>query len=73
MPRATPTTLALPAPATLPPVSRLLVGLGLALARLDDRRRTRRALSHLDDHLLRDIGLTDSAAQSEAAKAPWAE
>ena len=34
----------------LPPLSRLLVDLALTLARWDDRRRTRQALSRLDRH-----------------------
>jgi uncharacterized protein YjiS (DUF1127 family) len=34
-------------------------------------RRRLRALSHLDDHLLHDIGLTREALLSEAAKPFW--
>lgn len=58
-------------PATLPPLSRLLVVLALAVARWEDRRRTRSALARLDDHLLRDIGLPMDHAQTECAKPFW--
>lgn len=40
----------------------------LAAAALE---RSRRNLARLDDHLLRDIGLTRSEAMAEAARAPW--
>ncbi len=33
--------------------------------------RTRRRLMELDEHLLRDIGLTRSEAQTEAEKPAW--
>lgn len=33
--------------------------------------RQRHALSQLDDHLLQDIGLTQTEAKSEADRAPW--
>lgn len=33
--------------------------------------RQRRRLAQLDDHLLRDIGLTRAEAEAEAARAPW--
>ncbi|WP_238382514.1 DUF1127 domain-containing protein [Tabrizicola thermarum] len=33
--------------------------------------RSRRALRHLDDHLLRDVGLTRSEALTEAAQSAW--
>lgn len=33
--------------------------------------RTRRDLATLDDHILRDIGLTRAEAQAEAARRPW--
>lgn len=71
MPRAANHAVILPAPATLPPLSRLLVGLALVLARVDDRRRTRRALARLEPHLLRDIGVTEPARAAECAKTPW--
>jgi uncharacterized protein YjiS (DUF1127 family) len=58
-------------PAHLPPLSRLLVGLALAFAAWETRLRGRRALSRLDDHLLRDIGLHDGQATREASKPFW--
>ena len=36
-----------------------------------DRVRQRRRLSQLDDHFLRDIGLTRAQAQEEARKPFW--
>jgi uncharacterized protein YjiS (DUF1127 family) len=36
-----------------------------------DRRRQRRALAELDDHLLRDIGLTRHQARVEALRPLW--
>lgn len=73
MPRSPSNTPALIAPMALPPVSRLLVGLALTLARWDDRARSRRALSRLEPHMLRDIGLTDTARQTECHKPVWAD
>ncbi len=35
------------------------------------RRRNRRALARLDQHLLRDIGLSSDEAWTEAAKPFW--
>lgn len=34
-------------------------------------RRQRRALARLDEHLLRDIGLTREQALAEARRLPW--
>ena len=36
-----------------------------------ERRRQRRALAMLDDHLLRDIGVTRDQALTEAQRPPW--
>jgi uncharacterized protein YjiS (DUF1127 family) len=41
------------------------------LAEVFARRRDRRMLAHLDAHLLRDIGLSEDDAQTEAAKPFW--
>lgn len=49
-----------------------------ALARLPSRAlafatlsRSRRSLARLDDHLLRDIGLTRTEAMAETSRAAW--
>lgn len=55
----------------LPPVSRLLVTIGLGLARWQSRKRTRLSLARLDDHLLRDIGMASVTRDSEVAKPFW--
>lgn len=62
---------ALPQTASLPPVSRMLVSVALALAAWDDRRRTRASLARLDMHLLKDIGLGADRAAHECAKPFW--
>lgn len=74
MPRApiAPTEiLALRLPANLPPLSRVFVSLGLALARWEERRRSRSALLRLDRHLLSDIGLTAAGRAEECGKPFW--
>jgi uncharacterized protein YjiS (DUF1127 family) len=58
--------------------SSLWWAVGAALARLSssaaaiaERRRQRRALAQLDEHLLRDIGVSRSAADAEIRKRFW--
>jgi uncharacterized protein YjiS (DUF1127 family) len=55
----------------LPPLSRLLVQAGFALARWEMRRRTRNALQRLDPHLLHDIGLGPDDRATECARPFW--
>lgn len=62
---------ALHLPATLPPLSRMLVMAALVLARWEDRRRSRAYLARLDDHLLDDIGIGPQHAAAECAKPFW--
>ena len=50
------------------PITRLLL---VWLRAIMERRRQRRALAALDDHLLRDIGVTREEALSEARRLPW--
>lgn len=61
----------------LPLAARVLEGATL-LSRLPSRlidfsalTRSRRSLSRLDDHLLRDIGLTRAQARAEADRRGW--
>lgn len=58
-------------PSRLPPLSRLLVALAVLLADWDTRRRSRHALSRLDTHMLRDIGISTAKARLECAKPFW--
>ena len=60
------------------PLSPSLRRTGSALARLPSRflaimalSRSRRGLARLDDHLLRDIGVTRAEAMAEADRAAW--
>lgn len=49
----------------------LLARLGKVALLAAARRRDRRALARLDQHLLRDIGLSRDEARSEVAKPFW--
>ncbi|MCB5409346.1 DUF1127 domain-containing protein [Pseudogemmobacter faecipullorum] len=63
---------ALPAlPVQGPLTARLLIGLAMQITRFDERRRSRRALSRLDDYMLRDIGISHAAREAEIARPFW--
>ncbi len=55
------------------PVERAPNGLLAILLEWDGRWRMRRSLERLDDHLLRDIGLTRAEALDEAARPFWCD
>lgn len=57
--------------APLPLAAELSLRLTVALVQWSTRARTRTALSDLDPHLLKDIGLTDDQAKTEANKRFW--
>ncbi|SHE52700.1 protein of unknown function [Loktanella atrilutea] len=52
----------------LPKLAQICVMAAVAVTVWDMRRKTRKSLSRLDPHELRDIGLTPGQARSEAAK-----
>lgn len=52
----------------LPTVARLAVAVAVVAVKWDTRARTRKSLSGLEPHMLRDIGLTPSEARIEADK-----
>jgi uncharacterized protein YjiS (DUF1127 family) len=56
---------------SLPPLARALMGLAVAVLAWEMRIRTRRSLARLDDHILRDIGLTSFDAETEVSKPFW--
>ncbi len=62
-------TIAIPAPHSV--LARVLVRAAVVAATWDQRRRTRKHLRDLPDHMFNDIGLTAEQAQSEAAKYFW--
>ena len=55
----------------LPLIFRRHPGLFARLRRVAALRRQRLDLTRLDDRLLRDIGLTRTAAETEAARPAW--
>lgn len=62
---------ALQAQANLPAIAGLAVKFAVAVTLWDTRRKTRHALTKLEPHLLRDIGLDSLSAQAEASKPFW--
>lgn len=56
---------------SLTPAALVAVRVAVLLTQWAERRRTRNQLSHLDDHLLRDIGLDRLAARKEARLKFW--
>jgi uncharacterized protein YjiS (DUF1127 family) len=55
----------------LPPLSRVLLRVTLIAVTWEMRRRTRRDLRKLSDHMLTDIGLDPWSTTREAAKPFW--
>lgn len=55
----------------MPPLSGVLLAFTLLIFRWETLRRTRKDLSRLDEHMLRDIGMDPALAQSETAKPFW--
>jgi len=55
----------------LPIVSVVAVKFAVTMSKWATRRRTRLALSQLSDAHLRDVGLTPTQADQEAARAFW--
>ncbi|GHF56554.1 DUF1127 domain-containing protein [Seohaeicola zhoushanensis] len=55
----------------LPVIAMVALRFAGAVTQWDQRSRTRRALSSLDDHMLRDIGVTHAQARKEAKRPFW--
>jgi uncharacterized protein YjiS (DUF1127 family) len=56
---------------SLPPVATVVFALAVTVLKWEQRRQTRRALKHLDKHMLTDIGLSHDEARMECKKAFW--
>ncbi len=56
---------------SLPPISRALMGVTVAVLTWEMRARSRKSLAKLDDHLLRDIGVGRADAEVEWQKPFW--
>lgn len=57
--------------APLPAASVVALRVAVLFAKWDNHRRTRRDLSDLEPHLLKDIGLTPDQARQEAQRPFW--
>jgi uncharacterized protein YjiS (DUF1127 family) len=57
--------------AQLPLLANFAVRFAVVVTKWDMRSKTRCALKHLDEHLLVDIGVDQSAADAEASKPFW--
>ena len=55
----------------LTPAATLALYIAAVIVSWSERRRSRIALKHLDDHLLRDIGLSRAEADEEARRPFW--
>ena len=55
----------------LPPLASIAVFLAVVSVSWAERRRSRIALSHLDDRMLDDVGLTRAQATQESARPFW--
>ncbi len=60
-------------PASLPPLSRVMLRAAVLVATWDNRARTRRHLRDLDHHILKDIGIDPMRAEAEAERPFWRE
>ncbi|MDO8881968.1 MAG: DUF1127 domain-containing protein [Pseudotabrizicola sp.] len=58
-------------PASLPPLSRLVLAAAVRVVTWENRQRTRKGLKRLDRHLLRDVGLDPITAEAEANRRFW--
>lgn len=58
-------------PATLPPLSRVVLAVATTVVAWEMRARSRKGLKHLDAHLLKDIGLDPLTAADQANRPFW--
>jgi uncharacterized protein YjiS (DUF1127 family) len=56
---------------SLPPLTRILMGLTKVVHNWEVQRRTRKSLAKLEDHLLKDIGISRHEAKVEWNKPFW--
>ncbi|WP_071675384.1 DUF1127 domain-containing protein [Nioella nitratireducens] len=55
----------------LTPAASVALRVVVLLVKWQERRRTRRGLTRLDAHLLKDVGLTGADVQTELARWAW--
>lgn len=58
-------------PATLPPLSRVVLRAAVLVMTWETRAKTRKQLRKLDRHILKDIGIDPMTAQAEAERPFW--
>lgn len=58
-------------PASLPPLSRVVLRAAVMVLAWETRARTRKQLNNLDRHLLKDIGVDPLTAANEAERPFW--